>query len=201
MEFNKKLQELRKQKGLTQEELAKALFVSRTAVSKWESGKGYPSIDSLKAISALFSVSVDQLLSNEELLTAAEEDSIQKRKQLKTLVFALMDISCILLFFMPFFAQRTDQTISEVSLLSLTEIAAYTKASYIAVVAAAVVFGVISLALQNSSKSLWNKTCCTLSLILNISGVLLFITGLQPYAAVFLLVIAIIKAIIIIKKQ
>ena len=51
MEFNEKLQELRKQKGFTQEELAELLFVSRTAVSKWESGRGYPNIDSLKAIS------------------------------------------------------------------------------------------------------------------------------------------------------
>ena len=50
MEFNEKLQQLRKQKGLTQEQLAEALFVSRTAVSKWESGRGYPNIESLKAI-------------------------------------------------------------------------------------------------------------------------------------------------------
>ena len=50
MEFHEKLQELRKAKGLTQEELAKQLYVSRTAISKWESGKGYPSIDSLKEI-------------------------------------------------------------------------------------------------------------------------------------------------------
>ena len=38
MEFNEKLQELRKRKGLTQEDLAAAIFVSRTAISKWESG-------------------------------------------------------------------------------------------------------------------------------------------------------------------
>ena len=51
MELSEKLQELRKEKGLTQEELAEALFVSRTAISKWESGRGVPNIESLKAIS------------------------------------------------------------------------------------------------------------------------------------------------------
>lgn len=62
MEFNEKLQELRKGKKLTQEELAQDLFVSRTAISKWESGRGYPSIDSLKEISRYFSVSIDELI-------------------------------------------------------------------------------------------------------------------------------------------
>ena len=57
MEFHEKLQELRKSRGLTQEELAEDLYVSRTAVSKWESGRGYPSIDSLKEISKYFSAS------------------------------------------------------------------------------------------------------------------------------------------------
>ena len=51
MEFNEKLQELRKNKNLTQEQLAEMSFVSRTAISKWESGRGYPSIDSLKEMS------------------------------------------------------------------------------------------------------------------------------------------------------
>lgn len=58
MEFCEKLQELRKKRGLTQEELAEQLCVSRTAISKWESGRGYPSIDSLKAIAKYFSVSI-----------------------------------------------------------------------------------------------------------------------------------------------
>ena len=51
MEFNEKLQLLRKQNNMTQEQLAEKLYVSRTAVSKWESGKGYPNIESLKCIS------------------------------------------------------------------------------------------------------------------------------------------------------
>jgi transcriptional regulator with XRE-family HTH domain len=87
MEFNKKLQELRKQKGLTQEELAQALYVSRTAISKWESGRGYPNIESLKAIAAFFSVTVDTLLSSDEILTLAEEDG--KKKGAKEIIGVL----------------------------------------------------------------------------------------------------------------
>ena len=66
MEFNEKLQQLRNQKKITQEELAKAIYVSRTAISKWESGRGYPSIDSLKALSKFFGITIDELLSGEE---------------------------------------------------------------------------------------------------------------------------------------
>lgn len=74
MEFNEKLQELRKTRNLTQEELAEAIFVSRTAVSKWESGRGYPSIDSLKELSRFFSVSIDELIRPDEVVIAAERD-------------------------------------------------------------------------------------------------------------------------------
>ena len=74
MEFNEKLQELRKGKGLTQEELAEKLFVSRAAISKWESGRGYPSIDSLKEISRFFSVTIDEMICPEEIISAAEEE-------------------------------------------------------------------------------------------------------------------------------
>jgi transcriptional regulator with XRE-family HTH domain len=72
MEFHEKLQQLRKQNQLTQEQLAEQLYVSRTAVSKWESGKGYPNIESLKCISKLFSVTIDELLSSDELIVLAE---------------------------------------------------------------------------------------------------------------------------------
>ena len=74
MEFHEKLQELRKNKGITQEELAENLYVSRTAISKWESGRGYPSIDSLKAISRYFSVTIDELICTEEIMIAAKEE-------------------------------------------------------------------------------------------------------------------------------
>ena len=106
MEFNEKLQELRKQKELTQEELAKTLYVSRTAISKWESGRGYPTIDSLKAIAKLFSVTIDELLSGDELLTIAEQDSKQTEKRFRDLVFGLLDLSITMFLFLPFFAKK-----------------------------------------------------------------------------------------------
>ncbi len=93
MELNEKLRSLRNQKGLTQEELANALYVSRTAISKWESGRGYPSIDSLKTISEFFGITLDELLSVDKVLTLAKEDTKQKETAFINTLFALLDIS------------------------------------------------------------------------------------------------------------
>ena len=64
MNFGEKLKKLRKDNGLTQEQLAEKLYVTRTAVSKRETGNGYPAIDSLKMISELFGISIDELISD-----------------------------------------------------------------------------------------------------------------------------------------
>ena len=104
MEFNEKLHTLRKHKGLTQDELAAALFVSRAAISKWESGRGYPGIDSLKAIAKFFNVTIDELLSGDELITVAQADRKHREAMTRSLVFALLDISVLMLFFLPLFA-------------------------------------------------------------------------------------------------
>lgn len=62
MEFNNKLYELRKQKGLSQEELANRLNVSRQTISKWEVGESTPDMEKLAAISELFDISLDELV-------------------------------------------------------------------------------------------------------------------------------------------
>ena len=201
MEFNVKLQELRRQKGLTQEELAQELFVSRTAISKWESGRGYPSIDSLKSIAHFFSISIDDLLSNEELLFMAEKDSSRSKHQWRDLLFGLLDVSSALLLFLPFFAQKVQGTIQEVSLLSLTYIAIYVKAIYYIVVSSLVLFGVITLTLQNIDSLLWIKIKDTLSVLLSAASVIIFIVSLQPYAAVFSFALLIIKVIMLLKTK
>ena len=200
MEFNEKLQELRKQKGLTQEELAESLYVSRTAISKWESGRGYPNIDSLKAISKFFSVTIDELLSGEEVLTIAEENQKQKEAYLRDMVFGLLDLSAAIVFFVPFFGQKADGYVQAISLLFLTEIAPYLKAAYFVIVIGMVVFGISTLVLQNYRGAFWVRNKSILSLLINTATALLFIISSQPYAAAFVFVFLVIKVVMLIKK-
>lgn len=200
MEFNKKLQELRRQKGLTQEELADALYVSRTAVSKWESGRGYPNIASLKQLAKLFSITVDELLSGDQLLTIAEEDNKQKTRYFRDLVFGLLDISSAILFFLPFFAQKANGIISEASLLTLSEISPYLKTVYYTFVIALILCGILTLALQNYKQSLWVFAKSKISLLLNTLLSVLFVISLQPYPAVLLLIFLVIKVLMLMKK-
>jgi len=201
MEFNEKLHELRKQNCLTQEELAEVLFVSRTAISKWESGRGYPNIDSLKAISKFFGVTIDELLSGDELLTIAEEDTRQKEKHFRDLVFGLLDCSIAMFFFLPFFGHKINAIIQEVSLLSLTEISPYLRIAYFVIVTGIIVSGITTLALQNCHKAFWMKNKSKISLAINAIGALLFIISSQPYAATFLFVFLAIKVLMLIKWQ
>lgn len=199
MEFNEKLQELRKQKKLTQEELAEALYVSRTAISKWESGRGYPSIDSLKAISNYFSISLDELLSGDEILTIAEEDNKKKEGHVRDLVFGLLDCSLVMFFFLPFFGQIVDGVIQEVSLLALTEVEPYIKIPYLIVMVGLVACGVATLALQNCTTLFWMKQKAKISLGLSVVAALFFMISRQPYAAMFTFLFLVIKALMLIK--
>ena len=200
MEFNEKIQELRKQKGLTQEELAEKLYVSRTAISKWESGRGYPNLDSLKAIARFFSVTVDELLSSNEILTIAEENQNQTEKHFRDLAFGLLDLCMSLLLFLPFFAEKTDGIVRSVSLIALDGVQPYLKIAYLAVVSSMIIMSILILALQNCQWVAWVKNKTTISLMLGAIAVLVFMISSQPYAAVFAFALLAIKALMLIKR-
>ena len=201
MEFNEKIQELRKQKGLTQEELAEKLYVSRTAISKWESSRGYPNIESLKAIAKFFSVTVDELLSTDEVLTIAEEDNKRKEKRFRDLAYGLLDLSIAILLFLPLFAEKSGGAIQSVSLITLGGVQPYLKTAYLAAVIAMTVMGILTLALQNCQAMAWIKSKTTVSLTLGAILVLIFMISSQPYATVFAFVLLTIKALMLIKRQ
>jgi len=80
MTFGEKLKKLRKDNQLTQDELAEKIYVTRTAISKWETDKGYPSIDSLKQLSNLFHISIDELISDTDIENKRLLDEAKSRK-------------------------------------------------------------------------------------------------------------------------
>lgn len=200
MEFHEKLQILRKEKGLTQEELAEILFVSRAAVSKWESGRGYPNIDSLKAIAKYFSVSIDDLLSGNEILTIAEEDVIRKKAHFCDLFFGCLDCSFAMFFFLPIFGEGSQGTVLNVSLLQLSALQPWLKGFYLTAVFLMILVGILTLALQTLERGFWARQKRRLSLLCNIAVTFVFILSRQPYASAFSFIFLLIKVLLLAKK-
>lgn len=86
MTIGNKIKELRKKENFTQSDLADRLFVSRNAVSKWESNKGIPNIDSLASLAKLFHTSIEELIDNELLV----HDELNLKKYMKFSFFNLL---------------------------------------------------------------------------------------------------------------
>ena len=103
MELSEKIQKLRKEHNLTQEQLAEQLFVSRTAVSKWETGRGTPSMESLKQIANLFHITLDQLLSTEEVVVIAEKENKENINRFASYIDGIINLSALLGLLLPLY--------------------------------------------------------------------------------------------------
>ncbi len=89
MKLDEKLVHLRKEKGLTQLELAEAVRVSRQAVSKWELGGAIPSIENLRKLSELFGVPINYLINEESKRPVCLEKEGENRKSRKWRVWLI----------------------------------------------------------------------------------------------------------------
>lgn len=98
IDIGSKIKTLRLSKSMTQEQLAKALHVSAQAVSKWETGKSYPDIHSLLLLSALFDVSLDQLIKG-DLETMKQEVNAADVKAMNRdgIIYAILLAATIIL--------------------------------------------------------------------------------------------------------
>ena len=198
MEFCEKLQELRKNKGLTQEELAEALFVSRTAISKWESGRGYPSIDSLKELSRFFSVTIDELICSREMVTAAEEDRKAALSRYVSVICSTLDILTAVLLFLPVFGNGADSPAS-VSLFHITGLQPWLKTVFIAVICMIILNGICGAVLSRFDQPVRNRRLMIAGMALSVITVGIFIGTRQPYAGITCFSILIIKTWLILK--
>ena len=196
MEFNEKLQELRKSKSLTQEELAAALFVSRTAISKWEQGRGYPSIDSLKEISRFFSVSIDDLICSEEIISAAADEKKECVEKYISLICNTLDIFLALLLFLPVFGNGTDHPVS-VSLYAITGLSTWTKTVFAALISLAALNGICGVIINHFDKPVWNRHRLMTGMMLSVACAAVFILTRQPYAGIICLAVLVVKGFMV----
>ena len=199
MEFNEKLQELRKARGLTQEELAEALFVSRTAISKWESGRGYPSIDSLKQIANYFSISIDELLSGERLITIAENENRTNLKNMGNMLFGVVDIFSFIMIILPLYPNKIDDYIYSVNLFNYTQTAVFNLVIMWSFYLALILIGISKILLTQLNIEKGQKVITNISLVLGILAVLYLALTRVAYAITVVFVLLIIKVMLLFK--
>ena len=199
MEFHEKITELRKSRGLTQEELAKILYVSRTAISKWESGRGYPNIDSLRELASFFSVSIDDLLSGEKLLSIAEKENKSNIRNICDFLFGVVDLFSFVLVVLPLYPNTIDGFIYSVSLLNYTETSSRNLIVYWVMFLSLFVVGVIKIILTKTKAEKGNEILMTLSIALNIFIVIFLALTREVYAVVVAFLLLVVKGGILLK--
>ena len=199
MEFGEKLKELRKARSLTQEELAEALYVSRTAVSKWESGRGYPSIDSLKELSRYFSVSIDELVSADEAISVAEDDKRAFVDGLASMICGMLDILPALLFFMPVFGNGVSEPAS-VSLFELTCSSSWLKVVLMSAVSLTVLCGVCEVVASRIERPSLGRALLFAGCALSVVCVAIFIVARQPYAGILCFALLVTKLLVMYRR-
>ncbi len=201
MEFNEKLQQLRAKAGLTQEQMGERLFVSRVTVSKWESGRGYPNIESLKLMARVLSVSIDDLLSGDELVAIAENQAAESSRGVRSVVFGVIDVMIVLLLVLPIFGNDLGDRVAFVALPGLSMAPPYIMLISYAFVIATGLFGVMELAMQNCENPAWLRLELPVSSCLSVLAVLFFTMSRQPYVSTFMLGLLLLKGILLIMRR
>ena len=200
MEFNEKLQELRKSRGLTQEDLAEILHVSRTAVSKWESGRGYPNIESLKDISKFFSVSIDDLLSGEKLIFIAEKENKSNMRNLCDWLFGFIDLFSVILVILPLYPDTVEGFVNSVNLLNYTETSTFNLVFYWIMFLLLIGTGILKIIFTKTKAEKSNKILSTVSIGINIFMVLFLALTRAVYPLIIGILLLVIKGVILLKS-
>jgi transcriptional regulator with XRE-family HTH domain len=200
LEFEAKLVQLRRKHGLTQEQLSEKLYVSRAAVSKWESGRGFPNIDALKNISRVFQVPVDTLLSGDELIDLAESDNEKRLNRTITLVFALLDMLVSLFIVVPLYGEQQGDMIVLVNLLQYRS-RTYIQLSFFVLLSLLSIHGLVELVLHSWDHRKMHHWLRIGSLSIHSLTILAFIATREPYANTFLFFLILIKGVLLFRKH
>lgn len=198
MDFGEKLKALRTERGLTQEQLAARLYVSRTAVSKWETGGGSPNLDSLQVVARLFDVSVDDLLSTDDLIVLARDERRSTARSSGMLSFGLLDVLAVVFAFIPLYG------VDDGSFVRMANLADYGASvdfgASFAVMAAAVVslmfVGAVEIVLAAAGSRRAARIVALVGFAVQALAVVLFASTMQPYATTLMFVLLLAKVVV-----
>lgn len=198
MEFPEKLKTLRAERGLTQEQLSARLYVTRTAVSKWETGGGSPNLDSLQALARLFDVSVDDLLSTDDLIVLARDERRSTAASGGLLAFGLLDVLAVLFVFLPLYGVRDGSFVRMASLVEYgSSVGHGVSFACIAVaVGALVAAGVVELVCARHDAARIVRSAAFAGFAVQAAAVVLLTAAMQPYATTLLFALLVVKAVI-----
>jgi len=198
MEIGKKIQVLRKENNLTQEQLAEQLFVSRTAVSKWETGRGLPNMESLMLISKLFHITLDELLSSEEIALIAEKENKENISRFASYIDGIFNIIAILSLLFPLYKAKLNGAFYSVPLYQFKS--AFAVLYWIFPISMALC-GVIQILFYKSEQNKIQDTTTIVGISINICAILALILSGQPYPAIMFFALLLIKGAVMLKKH
>lgn len=198
MELSEKIQKLRKERGLTQEQLAEQLFVSRTAVSKWETGRGTPSIESLQMIAKFYGITLDELLGTEEVITIAKNENKENISKFAAYMDGIFNISAILCLLLPLYKVEMNDVFYSVPLFQFK---GWLAPLYWGIPIIMAVCGVIQILINKTEQEKVKKNIKIISVIVNAIAITLLILSGQPYPAVMFFVLLLAKGTVMLIKQ
>lgn len=190
MELSDKILALRKQCGWTQEQFAEKLFVTRTAVSKWETGRGVPSMESLKMIAGICGVTLDDLLCSEELFKVAKEENRKNLGRHAFLFDGVLNLTAVLGLLLPIYKMRMNDVFVSVPLANFD---GWLSACYWLFSLSFVFLGILQTIVFRGDARVLKKLLLIFGFVLSVCAVLVCILSSQPYPAVLYFALFLLK--------
>lgn len=198
MELSEKIQKLRKARGLTQEEFAKELFVSRTAVSKWETGRGVPGMESLQMIAKVCNVTLDELLRAEEVLAVAQQENKGNMNRFAGAVDGICNLAALVSMVLPLYKWEMEGAFRSVPLYRFD---GWQAAVYWSLSIAMTVCGVAQLATGRQDAERLRRGLNLTGVVIHTCAIVFLILSGQPYPAVLFLTLLLIKLAVALAKK
>ena len=145
-----------------------------------------------------FDVTIDELLSSEEIIEAAEKEKKENMKSFKNIIFGIIDLMSIIFLFIPLFGKNINGYIYLVTIFSINRIGKYI---YLIIIGATILYGVAELIMSKFENKSVDKINSIISLGLTSIAIITFIATREPYIAFIEFWIFLIKIVVYIKQS